>query len=404
MTSFEALKLVTMRELTQRGRSKSYVLGAVFTLVLLGAAILLPQALGGGPVEEHVGSLGEGNDAILGATESLLRERSDPDRELTFEVTTFDSEDDARAALAEGEIELVLVDGESILRQGSAGFGGSDLQDTIQEAAGVSTLEDRLEGTGTSVADVTAALSGDPLPVRTVQGEADADLELARSLIAYGGMFLLYMAILLYGQWTLSTIAEEKASRVVEVLLATLKPWQLLAGKVIGVGLLGLAQFVVTVLWILALIRVTDTFELPAIPIDSAVSLIVWFILGYALYAVLYAGVGALVSRMEDAQSVAGPVAVIAVVGFLVSFQVLDDPSGALGRIMSFVPFTAPFVVPIRVAYAEIGIAEHLAAVAVTAAVTAVLVRIAGRIYAGGLLHFGRRLSLRQAWRSAEAR
>lgn len=404
MNSFDALKLTTLRELRERGRSKTYVLSAVFILVLLGAGILLPQMFSGGPVDYQVGSLGEGNDSLLRAAESLARQRTDPDRELTFEVTTFADEAEAQAALAEEEVELVLVDGESILRQGTVGFGGSTLQDTIQEAAGIATLEQQLEGTGTTVEDVTAVLSGDPLPVQTVQGAADAGLEEARSLIAYGGMFFLYMAILMYGQWTLQTIAEEKASRVVEVLLSTLKPWHLLGGKVLGVGLLGLAQFVVTVAWALTLIRVTDVLELPAIPMDSAVALVVWFILGYGIFSVLYAGAGALVSRMEDAQSAAGPVAIIAVIGFLVSFQVLSDPAGTLGRVMSFIPLTAPFVVPIRVAYSEIGLAEHLGAIVVTMLTIVVLIRIAGRIYAGGLLHFGRRMSLRQAWRTAEVR
>ena len=402
MSGLQGLWLVTARELKVRGRSKAYLLSGAFVLVLLGAAILLPQLLGGGPVIHQVGVLGQGSEPIVAVAESVLRERADDDEEVSVEVTTFTSEEDARAALAAGEVELVVIDGSSILRQGSAGFSGSRLQDTIQEAAGIAQLEEALAGTDTTVGDVVGVLNGEPLPVSSVQGATDDDLETARSLVAYGGMFLLYMAVLLYGQWTLQAVTEEKASRVVEVLLATLRPWQLLAGKVIGVGLLGLAQFVITIAWALVLVSITDALAFPEVPVDSAVSLIIWFVLGYGLFSVLYAGAGALVSRIEDAQSVAGPVAMFAVVGFLVSFQVLDDPGGALGRIMSFVPFTAPFVVPIRVAFGEISLVEHIAAALLTAFVIGVLVRIAGRIYAGGLLHFGSRLGLRQAWRTRE--
>lgn len=400
--SLAILKLVTMREIVERGRTKSFIISVLVSLALLSAGIILPTLFGGGDVEHTVGSLGEGNESILRVTESTAREQLDEDETLTFEVVEFDDEASARAALAEGDVELVLIDGESILREGSVGFGGSDLQDAVQQAAAVTQLEAELEGSGTTVEDVASVFGSEPLPVSTVEGAIDSDLENARSLIAYGGMFLLYLAILMFGNWTLMGIAEEKASRVVEVLLSTVKPWQLLAGKILGIGLLGLAQFVVTVVWVLVLIRVTDALPLPAIPVDSAVALTLWFILGYGIYSVAFATAGALVSRMEDAQSVSFPVTMIAVIGFFVSFQVLDSPSGLVAQVTTYIPFVSPFVVPIRVAYQEIALWEQALSVGVTIATIMLMVRFAGRVYAGGLLNFGGRMKLRQAYRSAE--
>jgi ABC-2 type transport system permease protein len=403
MSSLEAVRLVTLREITERGRTKSFLFGGIFVLFLLSAAIVVPVLFNNGEVTWKVGSLGQGNESTLQVAGTIGRDETDPDRGFAFDVTPYDSREEARAALADSDIELVLVDGEEILRQGSSGFGGSDLQGAVQRAAAIAQLDDSLAGSDVTTDQVAGVLNGDPLPVTTVQGESDSDLETARSAIAYVGMFLLYMSILAYGSWTLMGIAEEKSSRVVEVLLSTVKPWHLLTGKILGIGLLGLAQFVATVAWALLLVRITGVLDLPAIPVDSAVALVVWFVLGYAVYSVMYAAVGALVSRMEDVQSVAFPISMIAIVGFLVSFRVLDEPAGTLARIMTFVPFVAPYVVPIRVAFQEIAVWEYLLSIAVTLVTIVVLVRIAARVYAHGLLHFGARMGWRQAYRSVRS-
>ncbi len=403
MTStLQVLRLVTARELRVRGRSKPYLLSGAFVLILITAVALLPALLADSTVSYRIGVIGAQTSPVVEVARTLAAQQLDEDDTLDFGITTFDDEEEARASLAEGGVELVLLDDETILRQGAAGFsGGSGAEQLLQQAAAITDIEDRLQGSTVTAADVAAELDATPLQVRTVRDVGGAEAETSRNLIAYGGMFLLYMAILSYGQWTLMGIAEEKSSRVVEVLLATVKPWQLLTGKILGIGALGLAQFGLTVVWGLTLITLTDVVAVPVVPVDSALTLMLWFVLGFGLYSVVYATAGSLVSRMEDAQSVAFPVSMIAIVGFLVSFQVLDDPSGTTARVTTFLPFMAPFVVPVRVAYQEISAVEHLAAVVVTVATIAVLVRVAGRLYAGSLLQFGGRVRLRQAWRNA---
>lgn len=402
LSNLGGLRLVTIRELTQRGRSVPYLLSVGFTFVLLAVAILLPQMLSGRAVTFEVGRVGDASLPILAAAEQIAADEVGEDRSFTFDVTTYADEAAARAALEAGDIELVLIDASEIVRQGSTGLSGSDLQDAVQQAAALAALQSDLAGTDLTVDDLASALERDPLPVRTLQGETDAALEEGRSLIAYGGMMLLYFAILGFGAWTLQGVVEEKTSRVVEVLLATLKPWQLLAGKVLGIGLLGLGQFVAAVGFALVLIRLSGALDLPAIPVDSAVTLVAWFILGYAIFSALYAAVGSLVSRSEDAQSVAFPVSMVAIVGFLVSFQALDDPTGMVARVGTYLPPMSPFVVPIRVAFKEIPLWEHLVAAGLSLATVVLLLRLAARIYAGGLLHFGARLRLRQAWAGAD--
>lgn len=403
MTSFEAIRLVTLREMRERGRSKAFLGSGVFTMLLLATVIVLPNVLGGGEKTFEVGTIGNEESSLLRVAEALAVESVDPERPVTFTVVPFDTRADAEAGLREGSVEIVVVDEATMLREGSGGFGGSDLERILQRAAATVALEETLEGSRASVDDVAAIFASEPMTVQSLAGEG-SELDEPRSFIAYGGLMLMYFAVLSFGAWTLTGIAEEKASRVVEVLLSTLRPWQLLAGKILGIGLLGLAQFLVTVVLALVLIRVTGAIDLPAIPVDSAVTLVVWFVLGYALFSVAFGTAGALVSRMEDAQSAAFPISIVAVGGFFAAFLVLGDPAGLAGRILTFIPFTAPFVVPIRVAFQEIALWEYLGAVAVALVTILGLVRFAGRVYAGGLLNFGAKMGFRQAYRSAEIR
>lgn len=401
MTSLQALALVTGREMRERAKSKAFIGSTIFSILILAAVIALPNLLDDGEVTYEIGTLGEGNATIVSVARSLADNFADEDDEVTFTVTEFASRADADVALEAGDVEVVLVDGSTLLRLGSGGFGGSDTDRLLQRSAASAALEDELAGTNVAPEDVSAIFTEQPLETATVSGE-EGDLDDARSVIAYGGLMLMYFAVLSFGAWTLTGIAEEKSSRVVEVLLATLRPWQLLAGKILGIGVLGLAQFVVTVVVALITIRVTGVLDLPAIPIDSAVTLVVWFVLGYGLFSVMFGTAGALVSRMEDAQTAAFPISIIAVGGFFVSFLALEDPTGLIAQITTYIPFTAPFVVPLRVAFQAIAWWEYALAVGVSAATILGLVRFAGRVYSGGLLSFGRKLSFRQAYRAAE--
>jgi ABC-2 type transport system permease protein len=201
----------------------------------------------------------------------------------------------------------------------------------------------------------------------------------------------------------LAGVTEEKSNRVVEVLLSSVKPWQILAGKILGIGSLGIAQFAGTILVAFLAVNLTGAIELPSLDVGAVANLILWFILGFLLFAVMYGAAGSLVSRMEDAQNVAFPMSMIAVAGFFVSIAALSDPDGTAAVVGTFIPFTAPFVVPVRAALGAIPAWQYIAAVVLTVATIVGLVLVAGRIYAGGLLRFGSRVKLRDAWRSADA-
>jgi ABC-2 type transport system permease protein len=394
------MRLVAMRELRERGRSKSFIISCVVTLLLVAAALVVPQLLGGDAATHQIGVVGEGNEPIVQAAQDLaIAEADESDEAEQYETIRYGSLEEGEQALAAGEADLVLVDGETVLQE-RTGFSGNGLVDTIQRAAGSVRLQRLVEENGQAAADVIAILSSSPLAVRSLDGEdPEGDI---RPLIAYAGLLLMYIAILSYGSWTLTGVTEEKNNRVVEVLLATLRPWQLLGGKILGIGLLGIGQFVLTIGFAFILVNLTEALDIPQLPLDGLLFLVLWFILGFSVYSVSYAAAGSLASRPEDAQSAAFPMTMLAVAGFFVSINALDDPTSMLARVTSFVPFTAPFVVPIRQSLDGIGVVEHIAAVIVAILSIIVLVRLSARIYAGGLLRFGRRVKLKEAWRSAE--
>lgn len=398
MNGSQGLLLVAGREVRERGRSKGFLVSMVLTIVFIAAVIILPQLLGGGPSTHRVGLVGEGNESVMAAVEELAIANLEPGEEPdTFETIPFPDRQAANTALENDQVDVLLIDGSELVTGSGGFFGGSGLVELFQQAAGTVRIQELLAENPDAAEDVIEILSSEPLAVTTLGGE-DPDGD-TRPLVAYAGLVLMYIAILSYGTWTLTGVTEEKSSRVVEVLLGTLKPWQLLGGKVLGIGLLGVSQFLLTLLVALLALRLTDSFELPAISVESLSVLLLWFILGFAVYSVAFGAAGSLASRPEEAQSASFPLSMVAVVGFFVSFQVLNEPQSLAARIATFFPFTAPYVVPIRNALDSISPVEHVLSIIVMMTSIVVIVRLSGRVYRGGVLGSGARIKIREAWR-----
>jgi hypothetical protein len=196
----------------------------------------------------------------------------------------------------------------------------------------------------------------------------------------------------------LNGVVEEKASRVVEVLLARIPARSLLAGKIAGIGLLGLGQVAVTALAALVAVTTISGVDLPAVSGGVLAWAVVWFVLGYALYATLFGALGSLASRPEDAQSVAGPISVLLVLVYFVSFAAIGSPDAAWARAISWLPIAAPIAMPARIAMGAASWWEPAIAAALTLAAIGGLVVLGGRIYSAAVLHSGPTLKLRDLW------
>jgi ABC-2 type transport system permease protein len=222
------------------------------------------------------------------------------------------------------------------------------------------------------------------------------DAEVLTALLSAG---VLLGTLAIYGQWVLTGVVEEKSNRVVELILSTVRARHLLAGKVIGIGLLGLSQLAL-IGGLAAVLLAAGAFDAPA-SLGGSVALIVpWFALGFALYAVAYGAAGALASRAQDANSAGLPITYTLLAVYLIGYAALGaDSDGLLANLLTVFPLSAPFVLPARSALVGVPLWEHVVAAALVLATIYALVRFAGRVYAQGLLRSGPRLSLRAAWR-----
>lgn len=402
MSGVNGLWQVALREIRERGSSKAYLITTGVLLLLVIALVVVPQFFQEETEEYWVGLVGTGNTEIVQAAENLgnANDEAGAVASVGFQTTEYADREAAVAALEAGEIEAVLVEGEElVVERGGGFFGDSSLVGLLQRGASTVELEQIVAEEGQAAASVVELMTTDTLETTSLTEEDPEDE--TRGVVAYAGLLLLYGAILLYGTWILTGVTEEKTNRVVEVLLSSIQPWQLLGGKILGIGTLGIAQFAGTIAAALIAVEVTGVFDLPTLDVVSGITLVLWFILGFLLFAVMFGAAGSLVSRPEDAQSVAFPMSMVAVVGFFLSIISLSDPEGVAAVVGTFIPLTAPFVVPVRSALAAIPLWQYLASAALTIGLIIAMVFIGGRIYAGGLLRFGTRVGLREAWRGA---
>jgi ABC-2 type transport system permease protein len=308
-------------------------------------------------------------------------------------VKRLDDEAAARRAVTDGDVDGALLDGTGasprLLVERDA---ASSLTATVQGAVSQVTVGRQLSAAGIGGLDVPDVGLTKIDPGNDPTGE--------RTGIAVVGMIVLYTLLILISQFVAQGVVEEKSTRVVELLLSAMKPWQLLAGKVVGLGLLGLAQIVAIAVVGVAGALIFDVVSLPGQLIGTVLTVVAWFVLGYAFYASVFAAAASLVSRQEDLAGVITPMSMVLVVGFFVALQAAANPTGPLAVITSFVPGLSPLVMPVRMAGGGVAWWEVLISVGLMLVAIALVVRLGGRIYAGALLRTSGRTKLREALRA----
>ena len=307
---------------------------------------------------------------------------------LDAEVTEYDDESTAREAVQSEEIDAAVVDGSSVLVNESL---DDALGAAISGAINGLTHAQRLADEGVSP-EILQPVS---LDVMSLQPAADAADE--KGLVAFVSILLLYTLLIFFGQFIAQGVVEEKASRVIEVLLAAVKPWQLLAGKIIGLGVLAFAQLLIICAVGLGGAIAFDVITVPGAAIATVVQVLGWFVLGFTLVAALFAVCGALVSRQEYLQTVLLPMTLILVAALVLAITAGQNPNGTLAKVTSFVPALSTMVMPVRVATGSVAWWEIVLAVILMLATIVAVVRIGGRIYSGALLGKGGRVKVRDA-------
>jgi ABC-2 type transport system permease protein len=389
LSSASLVLLVAKREISARLRDKNFIISSIVILVLLLGSLALQVALDSGTEESRIGLVGE-----TPGLEQALQAQGDA-LEVDVSVVELTDEDAAEAAIEAEDVDSALVvrDGQyELLVQESA---GSSLEAIVQGAVAQLSVAEQLAAAGIGDLDVPE------VPVTALDPDADQDSQ--RVVAAIIGAGLLYGLLILFGQFIAQGVVEEKASRVVELLLATMKPWQLLAGKILGLGVLGLAQIVVIAVVGVAGAIAFDVVDIPGDLIGTAVSVVLWFVLAYAFYAAIFAVAASLVSRQEDLGTVLMPTTLVLVAAFVVGIQASGNPDGTLATVTSLVPGLSPLVMPVRQAAGEVALWEVGLAVVLMLAAIALIVRLGGRIYAGALLRTGGKLKMREALKAERA-
>lgn len=396
MSRWRSVWLVARREILERGRSRGFILSVFLTTALVIGSFIVPTILFGGDDVTKVGLVQPSPPDLPAAIEAASTAAQQD-----VDIVAFTDRASAQAALEADDVTVVVVVPVDLSGPGETIYG-EERDALLDSIIGAAVIGLRVDAVLADSNVDRAALAAAQAPPSATELDPQTDADQARFLLANIGTVLILVSIFSFGYTVLTGVVEEKQSRVVEVVLATVRPRDLLMGKVLGIGVLGLVQLAVFVLAGGAAALATDRLVLPSTTPAAVLLLAVWFVLGYTLYSTTLGFLGALASRMEEASNASTPVTMVAMISYFVAiFAVVDDPDGTVATIATFLPPSAPMVVPLRAAFDAIPAWEIAASIVVTVAAIYGLFVIGGRVYAGAALQTTGRMKLRDAWRSA---
>lgn len=394
MKGFAAVRLVAGREVGERVKQRSFVISTGITAAIIVLLAFLPKLLGDdGPTTYQVGFVGVESQEM-----SELLGDAPPGAGVRLDRVTLPDQGEARRLVVTGRLDAAVVDGSMIVVDEEV---PDRLRALLEAASGERQARAALVDAGVPAGQADRILRPEPLAV-DVMSPGDDERDRRAQLVQFG-MILLYSQLIGYGFWVASGLVEERASRVVEVLLAKVEPRPFLAGKVAGLGALGLLQLVAFIGIGLAAVSSAGTIDLPSGIARVAVEVLAWFVLGYGFYACLFATAGALASRQEELQNTTAPLTILLAAGFIFSFAASEDPDSTLATVVSLLPPSAPLVMPHRLAQGAAAPWEAVLAVALALGSMWLLMGLAARIYSGAALRSRGAVKFADAWRGGSS-
>jgi ABC-2 type transport system permease protein len=418
----DKLLAVVRREYMERVRTRWFIISTLFAPVFFGVLMFLPSII----ASKQTATDDVRRVQILDATGTDLGRRvartlnggvfgdSSATRVQVVEPSGLAAAESlaTRAVEKEDSKGYLVLDASTVAGQ-SARYAGSNTtammdMNRLERTVRREMMGLRLEREGLSperaeaVTDVSLDMKTERLTKRGRGGSAEVSL-----FFALGIAMLLYMSIMLYGINVMRGVIEEKSSRVAEIVVSSVSPGTLLAGKVIGVGGVGLTQ---VALWItgalamnkargpiLSAMGITSApFELPALSWGTGALLIAFFVLGFVFYAAAFAAVGAMVDNEQEAQQAQMPVVLLLVASIVFVQNILLQPEGTLATVMGMLPFSAPIVMPLRLSSSQVPPGQVAMALASVTIGAAVVTWVASRIYRVGILMYGKRPTMRE--------
>ena len=387
------IALVARRELTTRVRTKSFLISNAIILVLILGGIIAASVFADDAVANpKLGLVGSAASLSGSLSASSASMGSPLDTSAVPDVAT------ARSKVASGDLDVALV---------PAGAGSytaivdeelpTDLRSIIDSVVRQQAVSSALTAQGVDPATLAQAAARASVTVDAVN-PPDPDRD-QRTALAFIAMLLMFFQLLMFGLYVAMGVVEEKSSRVVEVLLATIKPLHLLWGKVLGIGAVGLLQLAAYGVVGLGAGMGTGLVTVTGLAVGVFASVLFWFILGFAFFAVSYAAAGSLVSRQEDVNSAATPITMLVMIGYVLAQVTLSDPTGTAASVMSWVPPFSAMLMPLRIASGTTSVVQIVGSAVLMLLVTVALARVAARIYERSVLRTGTRVSWRDALR-----
>jgi ABC-2 type transport system permease protein len=403
---------IIKREYLSRVRSKGFVIGTIISPVLMAGLVVVPILValrGGGDVRRLAVLDRAGDDALYARVEKSFADDEAEDRyELRREVVASPQSLESRkqhfdAELVAGRLDGYLVIPPDVLAGGKVAYHTRKAGDfggrrRLRTALSAAVNEHRLAGAGIDTARVKDLSRGVEVETINERGEQERGQSF---ILAYALLIILYITILVYGVTVLRGVVEEKQSRIIEVMLSSVRPFQLMLGKIVGIGLVGLTQYVVWAACALVLSAVAaaqalmiGAVQLPRISPALMFYFVAYFVLGYFLYATLYATVGAIVSNEEDGQQVQMPVTMTLVVPMALSSVVMSDPNGTLSTVLSLIPLFAPVLMFLRITLEQPPLWQVALSFVLLIGTILGSVWVAAKIYRVGVLMYGKRPTL----------
>jgi ABC-2 type transport system permease protein len=380
-----AVFLVARREVRMRLRSRVFVGGTIVMAALVVVGIVAASLLAGKSTPVRVG--------FSGGSQALERSFTASAAALGANVTVSDIADvtAGKAQVTAGTLDVLVI--------GSATAPTAVAKDAVpsnvESALSLAAEAARLSDAGLSPTAVKSAMA--LVPIQLLQPPKTKDNENLFAGLALG--ILLFIALGQYGAQVAQGVVEEKATRIMEILLATIPPSRLLAGKVIGIGLVGLLQLTIVGAAALVAVHVTNVAAIPAFGVEAILGDIFWFLLGFAFYATGYAAVASLVSRQEEVGGAVAPMSILLIAGYLLVYASLPDPSGPLATVCSLLPPFAPVLMAVRMAASDVPFWQVGLAVALDLASIVGLTWLAGRMYTNAAMRIGARVRFMDAFR-----
>ena len=374
-------QIVATREIMVKLRDKSFIGGTIFSLVIILAAILIPYFMSSGSTDYTVATSDDRATSLVAAAEASSDENT------SYTAIQVDSADAARTLVTEGDADAYLAPTD----QGwELVFDSSPDNSLVTELSAVITSTVTAENAAAAGVDLEALAAGTQVSTSVLSGNSNAGLAF---LIAMVFAMIFYMTTVLFGVAIANSVVEEKQNRIVEIIATAIPLGQLLAGKIVGNIVLAILQVAIYAVAGLIGMQITGSASEFGWILPSVGWFALFYIVGFAAIATIWAAVGAMAARTEDIANLSNPITMVLIAALFAGIYV----SGTWLKIVSFVPVLSSIAMPRRLLTEDVALWEPLIALTLTLATAALLTRLGARIYRANIMRGGTSVSWKQA-------